>query len=177
LTPGADEGTGTGGGEVEAPVGRGGMRLDEAGLQRWGHRIGRLVDTPVALCLEGALGAGKSVLARAIGEGAGVEAPMPSPSFNLLFRYRMRDRDGELLHLDLYRLDRAEELWELGWEEACAEGQIVVVEWPERAGTLLPESRWLIQLSSVPGEPGLRDVAVTRVGHPPELPAFPMQVS
>jgi len=158
-------------------VGRGGMRLDEAGLQRWGHRIGRLVDTPVALCLEGALGAGKSVLARAIGEGAGVEAPMPSPSFNLLFRYRMRDRDGELLHLDLYRLDRAEELWELGWEEACAEGQIVVVEWPERAGTLLPESRWLIQLSSVPGEPGLRDVAVTRVGHPPELPAFPMQVS
>ncbi len=177
MSPGADEGTGARDGEGEAPAGRGGMRLDEAGLRQWGHRIGRLVDTPVALCLEGALGAGKSVLARAIGEGAGVEEPMPSPSFNLLFRYPMRDRDGELLHLDLYRLDRAEELWELGWEEAGAEGQIVVVEWPERAGTLLPRDRWLIQLASVPDEPALRDVAVTRVGSPPELPAFPMRVS
>ena len=58
------------------------MRLDEASLARWGERIGETVETPVVLGLKGELGAGKSVLARAIGKGAGVSAAMPSPSFS-----------------------------------------------------------------------------------------------
>ena len=76
------------------------MRLDEASLALWGERIGETVDTPVVLGLRGELGAGKSVLARAIGKGAGVSAAMPSPSFNLLFRYPARP-DGSLADRDL----------------------------------------------------------------------------
>jgi tRNA threonylcarbamoyladenosine biosynthesis protein TsaE len=130
----------------------------------------------VFLGLQGPLGAGKSVLARSIGQGAGVRQPMPSPSFNLLFRYPARP-GLQVVHLDLYRLERPEDLWELGWEELGQPNEIVLVEWPERAGELLPTSHWLIELSIPRGKPLLRDVAVTRVGHPPELAGFPMSVS
>jgi tRNA threonylcarbamoyl adenosine modification protein YjeE len=88
------------------------VRLDEESLVRWGARIGETVTAPVLLALVGPLGAGKSVLARAVGEGAGVRQPMPSPSFNLLFRYSAFD-GLEVVHLDLYRLERPDELWEL----------------------------------------------------------------
>jgi tRNA threonylcarbamoyladenosine biosynthesis protein TsaE len=130
----------------------------------------------VFLGLQGPLGAGKSVLARAIGLGAGVRQPMPSPSFNLLFRYPAR-LGLQLVHLDLYRLERPEDLWELGWEELGQPNEIMLVEWPERAGDLLPPDRWIIELSIPRGKPLLRDVSVTRVGNPPELSGFPMSVT
>jgi tRNA threonylcarbamoyladenosine biosynthesis protein TsaE len=152
------------------------MRLDEPGVERWGERIGRTVGAPIFLGLQGPLGAGKSVLARAIGQGAGVTRPMPSPSFNLLFRYP--GRPGlEVVHLDLYRIDDPEDLRELGWDDLGQSHEIVLVEWPERAGPLLPPDRWDIELSPVSGSPLLRDVSVRRVGAPPELVGFPMQVT
>ncbi len=152
------------------------MRLDEASLARWGERIGETVETPVVLGLQGALGAGKSVLARAIGKGAGVSAAMPSPSFNLVFRYPA-GLGREVVHLDLYRVAAPDELWELGWQSFGAEHEIVIVEWPERADSLMPPDHWLIELSNTPGKSELRDVAVRRVGAPPDLAAFPMSVS
>lgn len=152
------------------------MRLDEAGLVRWGERVGETLQTPAVLALQGPLGAGKSVLARAVGGGAGVRQAMPSPSFNLLFRYAA-GIGREVVHLDLYRLDSPDDLWELGWGELGDEGEIVLVEWPERAGEFMPQDHWVIQLSVPPGKPRYRDVAVRRVGDPPELAAFPMSVS
>lgn len=153
------------------------MRLTEPELCRWGELIGATVDPPVLLCLKGPLGAGKSVLARAVGAGAGVAEPMPSPSFNLLFQYDAEKRGATVVHMDLYRLDEADELWELGWEEVGQPDRMVLVEWPERAGGLLPPDYWLIELLMVPGKPRLRDVSVHRVGHPPEIPPFPLTVS
>jgi tRNA threonylcarbamoyladenosine biosynthesis protein TsaE len=152
------------------------MTLNEEGLIRWGSEIGRLVATPVFLCLRGALGAGKSVLARAIGAGAGVTAAMPSPSFNLLFRYPTNS-ENEVVHLDLYRIESANDLRELGWGELGAPDEIVIVEWPEHAGSLLPRDYWIIDLSVPVGQPDLRNVQVHRFGNPPELPGFPMSVS
>lgn len=152
------------------------MRLDEESLARWGERIGATLDAPAFLGLRGPLGAGKSVLARAIGQGAGVRQAMPSPSFNLLFRYPAR-HGLEIVHLDLYRIDEPVELWELGWEELGQMNEIILVEWPERAGDLLPPDHWIVELTPVPARPLLRDVSVHRVGNPPELVGFPMQVS
>lgn len=152
------------------------MRLDENALSRWGRRIGERIVAPAFITLQGPLGAGKSVLARAIGRGAGVEAPMPSPSFNLLLRYPTR-AGIDLVHLDLYRLESPEELWELGWSQLGDEAEVVLIEWPERAGDNLPVDRWVIALSVPDGHPGLRDVEVRRVGSPPELAGFPMSIS
>lgn len=124
--------------------------------------------TPIVLALRGELGAGKSVLARAIARGAGVTAGMPSPTFNLLFRYET-PRGTTVSHLDLYRLEEPEEVWELGWRELGEGSEIVLIEWPERAEQLLPRRRWEIAIA-----PGTREdtriIAAHAVDEPPPLP-------
>ena len=152
------------------------MRVTEEDLIRWGRKIGESVDPPVFLAIRGVLGAGKSVLARAIAHGAGVEESLPSPTFNLLFRYQGRG-DTVVTHLDLYRLTDPEEVWELGWTEVGAEKEIVLVEWPERAGAYLPSDRWEVEIRIPEDETDLRDVSVSRVGAPPFLPGFPITVA
>ena len=155
---------------AEARVREGAMVLSEEELERWGEHIGSSVDTPVFLMLCGPVGAGKSVLARAVARGAGVRGAVPSPTFNLLFRYRAA-AGRSIVHMDLYRVSDEAELMELGWDELGEEGEIVIVEWPERAGALLPADRWEISLH--PPVPGaiVRAVEVAPNGHPPDLPA------
>lgn len=121
------------------------MTLTEEVLCDWGRRIGSTVGPPAFFALSGELGAGKSVLARAIARGAGVTASMPSPTFNILFRYDT-GRGSTVVHLDLYRLESPAQLAGLGWREIGAEDEIVIVEWPERAGAHLPADRWDIML-------------------------------
>ena len=149
------------------------LRLDEESLRHWGQLIGRSLRPPAILGLIGPLGAGKSVLARAIGEGAGVEVPMPSPSFNLVFRYQAK-RGLEVVHLDLYRIESPDDLWELGWDELGGENEIVIIEWPEQAQELMPLDYWLIHLAVGSENIELRDVRVEKVGSPSELFDFPV---
>jgi len=151
------------------------MILSEGELVRWGNRIGRDIAGPVFMGLKGPLGAGKSVLARAVARGAGVEGPIPSPTFNLVFRYPT-PRGVPLVHMDLYRIEDPGELWELGWEELGVAGELVIVEWPERAQDLLPQDRWEIDLVVPEKGSALRLVAVSRFGDPPHLPGFPFRL-
>jgi tRNA threonylcarbamoyladenosine biosynthesis protein TsaE len=145
-------------------------RFDEAALAAWGRRIGAEARSPLFVALRGPLGAGKSVLARAIARGAGVQGSVPSPTFNLLFRYPATG-GRQIVHLDLYRIAGPGELPELGWYELGAEDELVLVEWPERAGDQLPPDRWEVTISGVEAQPHLRDVEVVRVGSPEVLPA------
>ncbi|HEX4510866.1 MAG TPA: tRNA (adenosine(37)-N6)-threonylcarbamoyltransferase complex ATPase subunit type 1 TsaE, partial [Burkholderiaceae bacterium] len=87
--------------------------------------------------LKGELGAGKTTLARAILRAASDDPALivPSPTFTLVEVYETPN--GTYWHFDLYRLETPEQVFELGWEEARAEG-IVLLEWPERLGPLLP---------------------------------------
>jgi tRNA threonylcarbamoyl adenosine modification protein YjeE len=144
--------------------------LTEAALVRWGERIGREARTPLVLALRGDLGTGKSTLARAVAHGAGVDGDVPSPTFNLVFRY---DTPGgvRVHHLDLYRLEHEDEVWELGWSELGEPGDLVMVEWPERAERLLPPDRWEVRLEEV-DDPGVRRVRAFPVGAPVPLPPF-----
>jgi tRNA threonylcarbamoyladenosine biosynthesis protein TsaE len=143
------------------------VTLDEAALQAWGARVGAAIQPPAFLALSGELGAGKSVLARAIARGAGVEGAMPSPTYNLVFRYEGA-RGVEVVHMDLYRLDSPEQVWALGWRELGAPNEIVIVEWPERAAALLPPDRWDVRLEHA--GPTLRDVTVVARGVTTDLP-------
>jgi tRNA threonylcarbamoyladenosine biosynthesis protein TsaE len=88
--------------------------------------------------LQGDLGAGKTTLARAIVRAAAGDPTLivPSPTFTLVEVYDTPK--GPYWHFDLYRLETPEQVYELGWEEALAEG-IVLLEWPERLGELLPK--------------------------------------
>lgn len=144
------------------------MILDEAQLVGWGRSVGRTADRPLVLALRGDLGAGKSVLARAVARGAGVEAAMPSPTFNLVYRYEL-DGGGSLWHVDLYRLLYEDEVWELGWREMGGAGDVVLIEWPERAERLAPTDRWDITLDPGPS-PETRRMIASPAGSPPRLP-------
>lgn len=151
------------------------MILTETELVLWGEEIGREVVPPVVLALRGSLGAGKSVLARAVARGAGVDGQLPSPTFNLVFRYSGTVAD--VVHMDLYRIRQPSELDELGWDELGAAEEILLIEWPERAGDRLPVDRWDIELRVTDALPDLREISVRRVGSPPPLPAFPIALA
>ncbi|HST63419.1 MAG TPA: tRNA (adenosine(37)-N6)-threonylcarbamoyltransferase complex ATPase subunit type 1 TsaE, partial [Longimicrobium sp.] len=111
--------------------------LSEEALARWGRRIGEGARTPLVVALRGDLGAGKSTLARAVVQGAGVDGDVPSPTFNLVFRYDT-PWGVQVHHLDLYRLEDPAEVWELGWSELGGADDLVLIEWPQRAEALLP---------------------------------------
>jgi tRNA threonylcarbamoyladenosine biosynthesis protein TsaE len=122
---------------------------DPAATDRLGRALARLLRPGDLVALYGDLGAGKTALARALiralpgPEGAATEE-VPSPTFTLVQIY---ERDpAPVWHFDLYRLERAEEVHELGLSEALAEG-IALVEWPERLGALLPAAALSVTLS------------------------------
>ena len=146
--------------------------VTEEKLTSWGRRVGTGARPPVFIGLRGPLGAGKSVFARAVARGAGVEGALPSPTFNLVFRYALPG-DRAVIHADLFRIEDATELAGIGWEDMLGdEGAVVLVEWCGRAAAELPRDRWEIRLGFVPGEAGLRGVEVERFGAPTPLPGI-----
>ena len=113
------------------------------------------------LYMHGDLGAGKSVFARALirvlcaDEGLDV----PSPTFTLVQMYD--GMDCPVYHYDLYSIQDAEEIFELGWEDAFSEG-IVIVEWPSRLGAYKGGAALDIYLSPVENDQDAREIVIER---------------
>ena len=113
--------------------------------------------------LSGDLGAGKTEITKGIAVGLGVTDLVQSPTFALVDEHPapILGPAGRLVHLDLYRLG-ADELDGIGWDDLIAsEGDVVVVEWAERAAERLPDRYLLVELA-VTG-PDSREVRVCRV--------------
>lgn len=86
------------------------------------------------VCLEGDLGAGKTTFTQGLAAAMGVPGRVNSPTFCIVQEH------GKLVHMDLYRLKDEDDVLAIGWEDYLADGAILVVEWPERAGSLIPEN-------------------------------------
>ena len=119
---------------------------DEAATERLGARLAQRLGPRDVVALQGGLGVGKTTLARAILRAASGDPGLivPSPTFTLVEVYDTRR--GVFWHFDLYRLESAEQVFELGWEEARADG-IALVEWAGRLGMLLPNDRLTVTLA------------------------------
>ena len=116
---------------------------------RIGERLGRLLRGGTVICLEGQLGAGKTCLAQGIGRGWGATDDLTSPTFTLIHELRRKTDRARLYHVDLYRIDSELEAWMLGLADLIDSDDCVLIEWPERAPTILPPDRLWIQLEFV----------------------------
>ncbi len=127
---------------------------NEAATLRLGARLAALARPGDVLALDGPLGAGKTLLARGFIQALlGEDEEVNSPTFTLVQTYDTPV--APVWHFDLYRLTQPEEVYELGWDEALAQG-ILLVEWPERLGPLLPRQRLDVALDPSLSRPGRR---------------------
>ncbi len=113
---------------------------------------------PGAVLLIGNLGAGKTTLAKGIVEGlkAGSADEVSSPTFTLVHQH------GDVYHIDLYRLDEARQVENLGLDDLFASGSVVLLEWAERFPALLPPRRTEILLRALPDDS--REIVMSTVG-------------
>ncbi|MDX2159533.1 MAG: tRNA (adenosine(37)-N6)-threonylcarbamoyltransferase complex ATPase subunit type 1 TsaE [Hyphomicrobiaceae bacterium] len=119
--------------------------LDEHGVSRIAELVALKVAPGDAIALSGDLGAGKTTFARALIRAllGTPEAEVPSPTFPIVQPYAV-DR-LPVAHFDFYRLAGAQDLVEVGYDEAIATG-LAIIEWPERAAEVLPENRLEVRL-------------------------------
>jgi tRNA threonylcarbamoyl adenosine modification protein YjeE len=115
-----------------------------AATEHLAQRLAPYLRAGDVLALQGALGAGKTTFARSLLQALGIIDDIPSPTFTLLQTYE--GQDFLIHHFDLYRLKHADELDELGWDDACAEG-LVIVEWPERGEGRMPDGRLVLEFT------------------------------
>ncbi|MFZ5597599.1 MAG: tRNA (adenosine(37)-N6)-threonylcarbamoyltransferase complex ATPase subunit type 1 TsaE [Bacillota bacterium] len=109
-----------------------------------GEMLGRLAGPGDVFCLNGDLGAGKTVFAKGLASGLGVGDSVVSPTFTIVNEYQGR---VPFYHMDVYRLGSPSEMDDLGYEEYFYGQGVVLVEWAGRVGELLPEDRLDIHIS------------------------------
>ena len=97
----------------------------------------------VALC--GAMGAGKTTLVSAIMEYLGSTDTVTSPTFALVNQYDTA-LFGAVYHFDFYRINRIEEVFDMGYEEYFYSGNLCLVEWPELIEALLPDDAMVVRI-------------------------------
>jgi tRNA threonylcarbamoyladenosine biosynthesis protein TsaE len=123
----------------------------------FGRRLAARLGPGSVVALRGVLGAGKTTLVKGIARGLGIKEEITSPTFTIISIY---ESTPPLNHVDLYRLDREGELEDLGLEELLYGSGITVIEWPEKAASMLPDSTIFIDI--VLREDGTREINTTR---------------
>jgi tRNA threonylcarbamoyladenosine biosynthesis protein TsaE len=127
--------------------------------QRLGRRLGELAQPGDVFLLVGKLGAGKTCLTQGIAKGLGISESVLSPSFVLVREFKGR---FPLYHADLYRLDRIQEISELGLDEYLYGNGLTVIEWADKGLDVLPTEYLLIAIDY--GEGDERRIKLTARG-------------
>jgi len=102
-----------------------------------GEALGSQLQIGDVVVLSGDLGAGKTTLAKGLARALGVTQPVTSPTFTIVQEY---DGRVPVAHVDVYRLERIQELYDFGFEELL-EGRVTIVEWGEAIAIVLPHDR------------------------------------
>lgn len=138
------------------------------------HSFGRQFAETLAkgdiIALYGDLGAGKTEFVKGICDYFQVEDIVSSPTFTIMNQYFGTDGDGEeitIYHVDLYRIDSAKELEEIGFDDCMfSENAIKLVEWSEKAGEMLPKIHWTVDITFASDNDNERTITIS---HPDKI--------
>ncbi len=112
----------------------------------FGRKLAKSLPSKCVVLLIGNLGAGKTTLAKGIVEGLGAAPPdeVSSPTFTLIHEY-----SANVYHIDLYRLETAEEVATLGLDDLFDRDAVVLIEWGERFPELMPQDRIEVRIETL----------------------------
>jgi len=111
-----------------------------------GMKLGKVTGAGDIILLVGSLGAGKTCLTQGIARGLGIHEYTVSPSFVLVREYQGK---LPLYHIDLYRLERLEEVSQLGLDDYFSGNGVCVVEWADKGLGVLPQEHLLIEIEII----------------------------
>ena len=111
---------------------------NEAETEAIGARLAAALSPGAVVAYEGGLGMGKTAFTRGLAAGLGYKGRVTSPTFTIVNEYE----GGRLplFHFDMYRLNSADDLFDIGWEDYLARGGVCAVEWSENVADALPEN-------------------------------------
>jgi tRNA threonylcarbamoyladenosine biosynthesis protein TsaE len=139
-----------------------GIELETAtpdGTRDVGAALATLLQPRDTVLLTGDLGAGKTTLVQGIGRGLGVEDHVASPTFTLVKEYSGR---LDVAHVDVYRLERVQEVVDLGLDELGGPDRVLLVEWGDAVQAVLPDDRLRVELTTQTDD--VRRIVVTAQG-------------
>lgn len=114
-------------------------------LPRVAEEIINSLDGRTVVLLRGGMGAGKTTLVSRIAALLGAEDTVTSPTFALVNQYE--GSECRIYHFDFYRIDRIEEVFDLGYEEYFYSGDLCLVEWPEKIEPLIPDDAMVVRIT------------------------------
>jgi tRNA threonylcarbamoyladenosine biosynthesis protein TsaE len=126
-----------------------------------GRALASLFRPRDTVVLTGDLGAGKTTLVQGIGRGLGVEDHVASPTFTLVREYAGR---LDVAHVDVYRLERMQDVVDLAIDELGGPDRVLLVEWGDAVQELLPADRLRVELTAAPGDEDRRRIVFTPEG-------------
>ena len=119
-------------------------------LERVADEVIDSLDGRTVVLLRGGMGAGKTTLVSRIAARLGAEDTVTSPTFALVNQYE--GTECRIYHFDFYRIDRIEEVFDLGYEEYFYSGDLCLVEWPEKIEPLIPDDAMVVRITAGDGE-------------------------
>ena len=123
-----------------------------------GEKLAQALRPGTLIAFTGDLGAGKTAFVSGMARALGVEDRVTSPTFTIVNEYE----GGRLplFHFDMYRLDSADELFHIGWEDYLARGGVCAVEWSERIAGALPPGTVTVTISRCPENDDWRQITI-----------------
>ena len=131
---------------------------NEAETEALGARLAAVLTPGAVVAYRGDLGTGKTAFTRGLARGLGYTGRVTSPTFTIVNEYE----GGRLplFHFDMYRLEGAEDLFDIGWEDYLDRGGVCAVEWSEQVSEALPEGSILVALSRRREDPAWRAITI-----------------
>ena len=115
-------------------------------LERAATSLLELINDHTIVCFYGEMGVGKTTFIKEICKKLGVEDVVSSPTFSIINEY-LTDNDESVYHFDFYRIEKEEEAFDIGYEEYFYQGNLCLIEWPEKISSIIPKNIIKVQIT------------------------------